>query len=113
MPEGPNKRPREDLEVAAEGMTGAEVVGELPAPEQAAGDAMVTETAHPGRAPETLSAAPAARLPGTADTSGSLSLSVDSEGCVSSCHNADGFCFRMPRGKRRHGFPGANQTGEA
>ena len=98
MPEGPSKRPREDSEVATEETTDAEFAGEPPAPEQAAGDAMVTEVARPGQAPETLPAAPAAHVPEATDTSGSLSLSFSSEGCVSSCLIADGFCFtRVPR----------------
>ena len=73
-PEGPSKRPREDSEVAIEETTEAESAREPPAPEQAAGVAMVTEAARPGQAPETLSVAPAARLPEATDISGSLLL---------------------------------------
>ena len=56
------------------------LAGEPPAPEQATGDTRMTNVACPGRAPETLSAAPVARVLEATDTSGSLLLSFDSEG---------------------------------
>ena len=114
MPEGPSKRPREDSEVVVEETTDAEFVGEPPAPKQAAGDTGEIVVARLGQAPGTLSIAPAAHMPEDADTSGALRLSFDSEGCVSSCLIADGFCFtRMPRGAGRRGSPRAGELEEA
>ena len=113
-PDGPSKRPQEDSEVAAEETADAELAGDPPAPEQAAGDTRMTDVTRPGQAPETLSAAPTAHMLEATETSGSLSLSFGSEGCVSSCLIADGFCFtRVPWGRGRRESPGASQPGEA
>ena len=103
-PEGPSKRPREDSEVVAEETSDTGPIEEPPVPERAARDVGEMVTARLGQAPEDLPAAPAAHTPEAMDTFGALLLSFISEGCVSSCHVADGFGFFF------QGVPGREST---
>ena len=92
------------MEVIAEGMADSRPNEEPPAPERAARDGGEMVTACLGQAPEDLPAAPAAHMPGATDTSGTLLASFASEGCISSCHVADGFGFFF------QGVPGKEST---
>ena len=66
---------------------------EPPTPEQANVDMGMTDATRPERAPEALSAAPATHVLEATDTSSMYSSCSNTEGCVSSCLMADGFCF--------------------